>query len=131
MSNSCEDSHVGEENTNDAIPLEGVQEVEGVEEASRGDDGVEQSSNKKKRGMREPSYVWGHFTKVTINGELKAKCNHCQAKLVASGHNGTSHLDRHLKRSCKAKGVPSVLDSLQKTLSMMRKDDGISCIETR
>ena len=30
MSNSCEDSHVGEENTNDAIPLEGVQEVEGV-----------------------------------------------------------------------------------------------------
>ncbi|KAH9754467.1 BED-type domain-containing protein [Citrus sinensis] len=115
-------------NTNDVIPLEGVQEVE---EASRDDDGVEQSSNKKKRGMREPSYVWGHFTKVTINSELKAKCNHCQAKLVASGHNGTSHLDRHLKKSCKAKGVPSVLDSLQKTLSVTRKDDGPSCIETR
>ena len=30
MSNSRENSHVGEENTNDAIPLEGVQEVEGV-----------------------------------------------------------------------------------------------------
>ncbi|KAH9763675.1 BED-type domain-containing protein [Citrus sinensis] len=98
MSNSCEDSHVGEENTNDAIPLEGVQEVEGVEEASRGDDGVEQSSNKKKR---------------------------------ASSHNGTLHLDRHLKKSCKAKGVPSVLDSLQKTLSVTRKDDETSCIETR
>ncbi|KAH9752810.1 BED-type domain-containing protein [Citrus sinensis] len=131
MSNSREDSHVGEENTNDVIPLEGVQEVEGVDEASRDDDGVEQRSNKKKQGMQEPSYVWGHFTKVTINGELKAKCNHCQAKLVASGHNGTSHLDRHLKKSCKAKGVPSVLDSLQKTLSVTRKDDGTSCIETR
>ena len=47
-SNSREDFHVGEENRNDAIPLEGVQEVEGVEEASRGDDGVQQSSNKKK-----------------------------------------------------------------------------------
>ena len=81
--------------------------------------------------MREPSYVWGHFTKVTINGELKAKCNHCQAKLVASGHNRTSHLDRHSKRSCKAKGVASILDSLQKTLSVTRKDDGTSCIETR
>lgn len=57
MSNSREDSHVGEENRNDAIPLEGLQEVEGVEEASRGDDGVQQSSNKKKRGVREASYV--------------------------------------------------------------------------
>jgi len=46
MSNSREDSHVGEENTNDAIPFEGVQEVEGVEEASRGDDGLQQSSYK-------------------------------------------------------------------------------------
>ena len=81
--------------------------------------------------MQEPSYVWGHFTKVTINGELKAKCNHCQAKLVGSGHNGTSHLDRHLKRSCKAKGVPSVFDSLQKTLNLTRKDDRTSCIEMR
>ncbi|KAH9777021.1 BED-type domain-containing protein [Citrus sinensis] len=41
MSNSREDSHVGEENTNDAIPLEGVQEVKGVEEASHDDDEVE------------------------------------------------------------------------------------------
>ena len=80
--------------------------------------------------MREPFYVWGHFTKITINGELKAKCNHCRAKLVASGNNGTSHLDRHLKR-CKPKGVPSVFDSLQKTLSATRNDDGTSCIETR
>ncbi|XP_015387992.1 zinc finger BED domain-containing protein DAYSLEEPER-like [Citrus sinensis] len=86
---------------------------------------------KKKQGVREPSYVWGHFTKVTINGELKAKCNHCQAKLVAFGHNGTSHLDRHLKRPCKAKGIPSVFDSLQKTLSVTRQDDGTSCIKMR
>ena len=41
MSNSLENSHVGKENTNDDIPLEGVQEVEGVEEASRDDDVVE------------------------------------------------------------------------------------------
>ena len=41
MSNSHEYSHVGEENTNDIIPLEGVQEIEGVEEASRDDDVVE------------------------------------------------------------------------------------------
>ena len=97
-SNSREDFHVDEENRNDAIPLEGVQEVEGVEVASRDDDGVQQSSNRKKRGVREPFYVWGHFTKITINGELKAKCNHCRAKLVAYDNNGTLHLDRHLKR---------------------------------
>ena len=83
---------------------------------------VQQSSNKKKRGVREPSYVWEHFTKVTIDGELKAKCNHCRAKLVASSNNGTSHLDRHLKK-CKGKGVPSVSNSLQKTLSVTRKDE--------
>ncbi|KAH9698718.1 BED-type domain-containing protein [Citrus sinensis] len=46
MSNSCEDSYVGEENRNDDIPVEGVQEVEGVEEASRGDDGVQQSNRR-------------------------------------------------------------------------------------
>ena len=40
-SNSREDFHVDEENRNDAIPLEGVQEVEGVEEASCDDDGVQ------------------------------------------------------------------------------------------
>ena len=57
MSNSHEDFHVGEGNRNDVIPLQRVQEVEGVEEASRGDDGVQQSSNKKKRGVREASYV--------------------------------------------------------------------------
>ena len=64
--------------------------------------------------MREPSYVWGHFTKVHIDGELKVKCN---------------HLDRHLKK-CKANGIPSVSDSLQKTLNVMSKDDGTSCVET-
>lgn len=80
--------------------------------------------------MREPSYFLGYFSKVTINGELKAKCNHCQAKLIASNNNGTSHLDKLLKR-CKAKGVPSVSNSLQKTLSMTRKDDGTTCVEIR
>ena len=48
-SNSREDFHVGKENINDAIPLEGVQEVEGVEEASRDDNGVQQSSNRKSK----------------------------------------------------------------------------------
>ena len=65
------------------------------------------------------------LSKVTINGKLEAKCNHCQAKLVASSNNGTSHLDRHLKRS-----KEKIFDSLQKTLSVMRKDDGTTCIET-
>ncbi|KAH9733996.1 BED-type domain-containing protein [Citrus sinensis] len=83
MSNSREDSHVGEENRNDAIPLEGLQEVEGVEEASRGDDGVQQSSNKKKRD--------------------------------------------HVKQRV----FPQFLIAYKKTLSVTRKDDGTSCIETR
>ena len=58
------------------------------------------------------------------------KCNHYQDNLVASGHNRTSHLNRHLKRSCKAKDVPPVFDSLQKTLRLKRKDVGTSCIGT-
>ena len=87
-----------------------VQEVKRVEEASLNDDGVQQRSNRRKW---EPSYVWGHFSKITIDGELDVKCNHCGAKLVASSNNKTSHLDRHLKR-CRAKHIPKVDDSLQK-----------------
>ena len=61
---------------------------------------------------------------------MKAKCNHCRAKLAVSSTNENSRLDRHLKRR-KAKGVPSVSNSLQKTLIVMRKDDKITCVETR
>ena len=73
-SNSHLDVHVGEE----ASLNDGVQEVKRLEEASFNDDGVQQRSNRRKR---EPSYVWGHFSKITIDGELKAKCNHCGAKV--------------------------------------------------
>lgn len=68
-----------------------------------------------KKTMRgqKPSHAWGHFSKVIINNELKAKCNHCRANLVAYNNNETSHLDIHLKRR-KAKTVPTVSDSLQK-----------------
>ena len=103
--NSHLNVHVGEENEDDV-----VQEAGRVEEASLNDDGVQQRSNRRKR---EPFYIWGHLSKITIDGELKAKCNHCRGKLVASSNNGTSHLDRHLK-ICKAKHIPKVDDSLQK-----------------
>ena len=120
--NSHLDVHVGEENEDDV-----VQEAGRVEEASLNDDGVQQNNNKRKR---EPSYIWGHFSKITGYGEWKAKCNHCGAKLLASSNNGTSHLDRHLKR-CKAKHIPKVDYSLKKTLSVMKKDDGTTCVEMR
>ncbi|XP_024046515.1 uncharacterized protein LOC112100884 [Citrus clementina] len=51
MSNSCEDFHIVEGNSNDVIPLGGVQEVEGVEEASLGDNGLQQSSYKIKASV--------------------------------------------------------------------------------
>ena len=53
-----------------------------------------------------------------------------ELRLVASNNNETSHLDRHLKR-CKAKHIPKVDDSLQKTLSVKKKDDGTTCLKMR
>ena len=49
------------------------------------------------RGQK-PSHAWGHFSNVIINSELKAKCNHCRANLVASNNNETSHLNIFLKK---------------------------------
>ena len=106
--NSHLDVHVGEEASLNDV----VQDVKRDEEASLNDDGVQQRSNRRKR---EPFYIWGHLSKITIDGELKAKCNHCRGKLVASSNNGTSHLDRHLK-ICKAKHIPKVDDIYKKLL---------------
>lgn len=64
-SNSHEDFNVGEENKDDVVQV--VEAAKKVEEPSLNDDKVQQSTNKRKReGSRQPSHVWGHFSKVTL-----------------------------------------------------------------
>ncbi|CAL1375441.1 unnamed protein product [Linum trigynum] len=43
------------------------------------------------------SAVWLHYTKVRINGIVKAKCNYCKKKLGGESNNGTTHLKNHTK----------------------------------
>lgn len=47
------------------------------------------STLKDKKG-KKVSTAWDHFTKVTINGEKKAKCMHCNAILEAKYTSGTT-----------------------------------------
>jgi hypothetical protein len=52
-------------------------------------------------GKRRKLYskAWNDFVQVCVDGEWKAKCNHCGKKLSAVSRNGTTHLKTHLK-SC-------------------------------
>ncbi|CAI0409414.1 unnamed protein product [Linum tenue] len=43
------------------------------------------------------SAVWLHYTKVRINGIVKAKCNYCKKQLGGESNNGTTHLKNHTK----------------------------------
>ncbi|CAL1406148.1 unnamed protein product [Linum trigynum] len=43
------------------------------------------------------SVVWLHYTKVRINGIVKAKCNYCKKQLGGESNNGTTHLKNHTK----------------------------------
>ena len=48
--------------------------------------------------MRQTSRTWDHFTRRTINGEMKAVCNHCGKGFVRQQSSGTSHLLNHIDR---------------------------------
>ncbi|KAJ0432485.1 putative transcription factor/ chromatin remodeling BED-type(Zn) family [Helianthus annuus] len=52
----------------------------------------------KKRKSSSPA--WEHFTKLKVNGELKAECNYCKKRLAAGSSNGTRHLLAHMD-TCK------------------------------
>ncbi|KAG8364370.1 hypothetical protein BUALT_Bualt19G0121800 [Buddleja alternifolia] len=48
---------------------------------------------------RKASAVWDHFTKFKgIDNIIRARCNHCAR--VFSGDGGTTHLKKHLDRTC-------------------------------
>ncbi|KAH9657272.1 BED-type domain-containing protein [Citrus sinensis] len=82
------------------------------------------STLKDKKG-KKVSTAWDHFTKVTINGEKKAKCMHCNAFLEAKYTLGTTSLNRHVK-SCFSRSQPKIQEALQGSLKVLKREDG-SC----
>ncbi|XP_038973013.1 zinc finger BED domain-containing protein RICESLEEPER 2-like [Phoenix dactylifera] len=56
--------------------------------------GTEQSWDDPNR--RKRSEVWTEFEIVTVDGNTKAKCNYCSAKLAWKKGGATTHLKRHL-----------------------------------
>ncbi|CAL1413299.1 unnamed protein product [Linum trigynum] len=58
------------------------------------------------------SHVWAHYTKIRLNGAVKAKCNYCKKLLVGESNNGTTHLKNHT-RICVQK---KIRDGSQKIL---------------
>ncbi|KAD3067879.1 hypothetical protein E3N88_35759 [Mikania micrantha] len=70
------------------------------------------NNNDKKRKASSPA--WEHFTNLIINGEKKAECVYCKAKLGAKSTNGTRHLLAHMD-SCKKRKNK---DIRQQVLSM-------------
>ncbi|CAI0430600.1 unnamed protein product [Linum tenue] len=49
------------------------------------------------------SVVWLHYSKVLINGIVKAKCNYCKKQLAGESNNGTTHLKKTPKSVFKRK----------------------------
>ncbi|KAI3905222.1 hypothetical protein MKX01_017468, partial [Papaver californicum] len=55
--------------------------------------------NKRKK---PDSWVWEHFTKVTVNNQQRAICKHCKISYSADSKKiGTSNLNTHLLSRCK------------------------------
>ena len=77
------------------------------------------STLKDKKG-KKVSTAWDHFTKVTINGEKKAKCMHCNAILEAKYTSGTTSLNRHVK-SCFSRSQPRIQEALQGSLKVLKR----------
>jgi hypothetical protein len=53
-------------------------------------------SNSGMAKLRSP--IWKHYNRVEINGEWKACCKYCPAKISGKTENGTSNLQNHYKR---------------------------------
>ncbi|XP_024038235.1 zinc finger BED domain-containing protein RICESLEEPER 2-like [Citrus clementina] len=56
------------------------------------------SEGQPKSSLRQTSRAWDHFTRRTINGEMKAVCNHCGKGFAGQQSSRTSHLLNHIDR---------------------------------
>ncbi|KAI9125837.1 hypothetical protein K1719_003255 [Acacia pycnantha] len=65
----------------------------------------------KRKAMKQRSKVWDHFSKfVNEKGEIKGKCNYCEAILACdTKNNGTTALNNHFANVCKKKPPPEEL----------------------
>jgi hypothetical protein len=69
------------------------------------------------------SIVWEHMQRVTINGELKAICKHCNIKLSVKKGIGTRHLLTHVK-GCLRKKKKFLPKASQKVMIAKQEPDG-------
>ncbi|KAH7845735.1 hypothetical protein Vadar_005431 [Vaccinium darrowii] len=65
--------------------------------------GSEQATETNSGEAKLRSPFWGHYNRVKINGEWKACCKYCPAKISGKTENGTSHLQQHYNRKHKKK----------------------------
>lgn len=72
-------------------------------------DGAVKEDKALKKGKSE---AWLHFDKVRIDGDVKAVCKYCSAKLRGDSAAGTSHLNNHYKTKHHNKGQASIRQKL-------------------
>ncbi|KAL9426799.1 hypothetical protein AB3S75_033559 [Citrus x aurantiifolia] len=85
------------------------------------------SEGQPKSPLRQTSKAWDHFTRRTINGEMKAVCNHCGKGFAGQQSSGTSHLlnhiDRYPKRMQESAPAPAPASSPSQASKVYKKKD--------
>ncbi|XP_024962042.1 zinc finger BED domain-containing protein DAYSLEEPER-like [Cynara cardunculus var. scolymus] len=97
--NPKQSTPIGNANIQDNATINNVEEV------------VDTNAQQHPQNKRKGSVAWDHFVQMTVNGQVKAQCNHCRALLGGKSKNGTKHLLDHMK-VCKAKNQPDIRQRL-------------------
>ncbi|KAL9443173.1 hypothetical protein AB3S75_016517 [Citrus x aurantiifolia] len=83
------------------------------------------SEGQPRSSLRQTSRAWDHFTRRTINGEMKAVCNHCGKGFAGQQSSGTSHLLNHIDRCPKRiqESAPALASSPSQASKVYKKKD--------
>ena len=83
------------------------------------------SEGQPRSSLRQTSRAWDHFTRRTINGEMKAVCNHCGKGFAGQQSSGTSHLLNHIDRCPKRiqESAPAPASSPSQASKIYKKKD--------
>ncbi|KAH9780517.1 BED-type domain-containing protein [Citrus sinensis] len=83
------------------------------------------SEGQPRSSLRQASRAWDHFTRRTINGEMKAVCNHCGKGFAGQQSSGTSHLLNHIDRCPKQiqESAPAPASSPSQASKVYKKKD--------
>jgi hypothetical protein len=88
-------SHATETPSSAQAPAPTAASIDDVAVESQGTDTDIEIVDVKRRKLK--FVVWKEFTRIQINGVLRAECMWCKDRLGVETKNGTTHLHDHLK----------------------------------